>query len=396
VLSGTAGNDSIDISSGGNHIVSAGAGDDTILAGAAFNAADRIDGGTGKDTLDLNGDYAKGVILEPTTLSNVENILLHAGHSYNLTLSDATVNKGTLAIDGSALGANDSMRIDGSAETESSYTMTGGAGDDVLIGGAGRDYLDISHGGKDTASAGAGDDTIYAGAAFNAGDHIDGGAGFDTLYLNGDYGGGLHISAAMLSNVERIVLQGNGNYALTMGDGVATGNEVLRIDGRALGANSMLHVDASAETHGGAYAMWGGRGDSVLIGGSGNDNILGGPGNDIIQGGAGDDVLTGGAGNDTFVYTSLADAGTGQEVIDDFSRGGSHGKDVLDLSQVLHGFSGYNGTIAFSGGYLRFDTSNHVDTVVQVDPEGGGKHWTTLVTLQGTILTPADVTQYVV
>jgi Ca2+-binding RTX toxin-like protein len=395
-LGGTARADSFDISSGGNDTVAAGAGDDTIYAGAAFNAADRMDGGAGNDTLDLNGDYAKGVIFEPATLSNVENIVLHAGHGYNLTLSDATVSKGTLTVDGSSLGANDTMRIDGSAETESSYTMTGGAGDDTLIGGAGRDYFDLSHGGKDTVSAGAGDDTIYAGAAFNAGDHVDGGAGFDTLYLNGDYGGGLGISAAMLSNVERIVLQGKGNYTLTMGDGLVANGEALRIDGRALGANSILHVDASAETHGASYVMWGGRGDSVLIGGSGSDVISGGPGNDTIRGGAGDDVLTGGGGNDTFVYTSIADAGTGHDVIADFSRSGAHGKDILDLSQLLRSFQGYNGTIAFSGGYLRFDTSNHVDTVVQVDPEGGGKHWTTLVTLQGTLLNPTDVSQFVV
>jgi Ca2+-binding RTX toxin-like protein len=141
----------------------------------------------------------------------------------------------------------------------------------------------------------------------------------------------------------------------------------------------------------------GGAGNDVLSGGAGNDNIDGGPGDDLISGGPGDDLLTGGRGNDTFVYSSLADRGTGQDVITDFSLGGAlGGSDVLDLSALLRSFPGYNGTIAFSGGYLRFDSSDHANTVVQVDPDGGGKHWQTLVTLSQTILTPADLSHYVV
>jgi Ca2+-binding RTX toxin-like protein len=200
----------------------------------------------------------------------------------------------------------------------------------------------------------------------------------------------------MLSGVERIVLQAGGSYALTPDDSLLAPGDVMRIDGRALGASDRMVVDASAEKDGGVYALMGGRGDSVLIGGSGDDQITGGPGKDIIRGGGGDDVLSGGAGDDAFVYTSLADAGTGKEVIADFDKGGLHGKDVLDVSQLLRSLPGYNGTIAFSGGYLRFDTSDHVNTVVQVDPDGGGNHWTTLVTLAGTTLNPSDVTQYVV
>ncbi|MBK4734369.1 cadherin domain-containing protein [Noviherbaspirillum pedocola] len=396
-LNGTPANDVIDIRSGGNDIVGAGTGDDTILAGSGFNAADRIDGGPGNDTLDLDGDYAQGVVFQPNTLVNVEKLVLHAGHSYNLTLADATVTAGTLTIDGSALGVNDAMRINDSAETESNTTITGGAGNDVLIGGAGRDYFDISRGGQDSVAAGAGNDTIYAGAALQAGDHIDGGAGFDTLYLNGAYGGGLVIGADMLSNVESIVPQAGNDYTLILQDSLLGRGDVLRIDGRAVGIGNTLRVDASAEKDGGIYAMQGGRGDSVLIGGSGDDAISGGPGNDVIRGGGGDDTLSGGVGNDTFVYTSLADCGTGQELIGDFGMGASRGTDVLDLSQLLRSFPGYNGTIAFSGGSLRFDhPAGSNSTVVQVDPDGGGNHWTTVVTLGGVTLNPSDVTQYVV
>jgi Ca2+-binding RTX toxin-like protein len=419
-LAGTPGDDAFDISHSSSATVSGGAGNDTILAGGAFNASDHIDGGTAargavdNDTLDLNGDYSKGVALQPTTLTNVETIVLHGGHGYSLTTSDATVVNATMTVDGSGLGPNDTMRIDASAETESGYTMTGGAGDDVLIGGAGRDYFDISHGGRDTINAGAGDDAIYAGAALGPGDHIDGGAGFDALYLNGPYGG-LDIDAAMVSGIERIVAQPGNDVALKFGDGVVAPGQSMLVDGTLLGAANMLKADASAESHGGAYVLLGGKGadqlmggngddtlvggagNDVLSGGAGNDNIDGGPGDDLISGGPGDDLLTGGRGNDTFVYSSLADRGTGQDVITDFSLGGAlGGSDVLDLSALLRSFPGYNGTIAFSGGYLRFDSSDHANTVVQVDPDGGGKHWQTLVTLSQTILTPADLSHYVV
>jgi Ca2+-binding RTX toxin-like protein len=195
----------------------------------------------------------------------------------------------------------------------------------------------------------------------------------------------------------------------------------LAIDGAALSAD--LRIDASAEKDGATYELSGGKGNDALIGGAGNDLLAGGLGNDRLQGGAGDDdlnggagddilnggagddtlyggagddTLYGGAGNDTYVYSTLADRGSGQEIVGDFSKGGSHGTDVLDLSQLLHTFAGYNGTIAFSGGYLRFDTSDHANTVVQVDPNGGGKNWITLVTLMGNTLTPADFSQYVV
>jgi Ca2+-binding RTX toxin-like protein len=413
-LTGTPSSDMLDISNNGDIIVSAGAGDDTILAGGSLHANDRIDGGPGNDTLDLNGDYANGVVFQSATLTAVESIVLHGGHSYNLTTSDATVVNGTMSIDGSSLQANDVMRIDASAERESGYAMIGGAGTDVLIGGAGADDFDISRGGNDTVNAGAGDDTIRAGAAFTANDRIDGGAGFDTLYLNGHYAN-LVVGAANLSNVERVVTQAGNDYSLKLGDGVVAPGQLMRIDGTALAAGNTLKVDASSESHGGAYAELGGRGNDVLMGGNGDDSLYGGggndtlsggagdddidggPGNDIISGGPGDDRLTGGAGNDTFVFSSLADRGTGHDVITDFSKGGAlGGSDVLDLSQMLRSLPGYNGTIAFSGGYLRFDTSDHVNTVVQVDPNGGGRNWVTVVTLLQATLNPSDLSHYIV
>ena len=66
----------------------------TSSTGASLTAADTVDGGSGADTLNLNGDYGAGLTLGATTLANVENIVLAWGHSYNLTTNDGNVAAG--------------------------------------------------------------------------------------------------------------------------------------------------------------------------------------------------------------------------------------------------------------------------------------------------------------
>jgi hypothetical protein len=63
-LTGTAATDMFDVTQGGRDTVSGLGGSDTIDFGAAFTAADRIDGGTGSDTIKLDGDYSAGANLQ--------------------------------------------------------------------------------------------------------------------------------------------------------------------------------------------------------------------------------------------------------------------------------------------------------------------------------------------
>jgi Ca2+-binding RTX toxin-like protein len=403
-LTGTVGNDLFDISAGGNDTVTASSGNDTILAGAAFNAADRIDGGTEvndtneTDTLILDGNYAAGVVFTATTLVNVEEIRLTAGNSYNLTTSDGTVVAATISIDGSALAAANTLTVNASAETEAGagYTMTGGAGNDVLTGGAGPDYFDISFGGNDIISGGAGRDTIYAGNDLTAADQINGGAGTDSVYLNGNYSGGLTLGATTLTNIEGIVVQAGNNYSLTLNNAMLTGTQTATVDGYALGSGNTLVANASAETDSGTvYTLSGGAGNDTLTGGAGNDQLNGNAGNDILVGGPGNDTLTGGLGNDVFDFNVLADRGTTGDTITDFSRSGANGVDVLNLHDLLLTFAGFNGSNAFSGGYLQFNTSSGTSTAVRVDTDGGANSYVTLVTLTGTLLQQTDTVNYV-
>ncbi len=142
------------------------------------------------------------------------------------------------------------------------------------------------------------------------------------------------------------------------------------------------------------------NGSLLLLGdnstGLANDNaantLAGGGGNDQLVGLGGNDSLTGGGGSDTFVYQALSDGGTTGDVITDFTK--TEG-DVLNLSDLLQTFSGYDGTNAFTGGYLQFDTSSNVNTLVQVDSDGGGNSFVTMATLQNVLLQQTDTSNFV-
>jgi Ca2+-binding RTX toxin-like protein len=121
--------------------------------------------------------------------------------------------------------------------------------------------------------------------------------------------------------------------------------------------------------------LTGTAGADLLLGGKGADVISAGDGNDTIWGGAGEDRLTGGYGRDRFAYHSLAEAG---DRITDFH--GGVGGDILDLS-VLAAKYGWGGGDPFANGYLRFVQAGE-DVQVQVDSNGGGDAFTTLVTLE--------------
>jgi VCBS repeat-containing protein len=172
VLTGGAGADVFRLKMGGDDTAHGGGGNDTFFFRGAFTAADQVDGGTGVDRLALSGDYSGGVTFNATTMTNVEKISLDGGHSYALTLNDANVAAGqNLSVNGSGLGAGDHFNFDGSAETDGTFTILGGAGNDTLTGGAGDDVI----------FAGDGTNTITGGGGR---DILTGGTGADTFVYN--------------------------------------------------------------------------------------------------------------------------------------------------------------------------------------------------------------------
>jgi serralysin len=162
-LTGKAGNDTFKLNDGGDDTANGALGNGTFNLGGGFTAADKIDGGSGNDTLALSGNYTGGITFGAATLLHVETVVAATGHSYKLVSNNATVGSGaTLTVDGSALKAANSLTFNGSAETNGTFVLKGGAGSDTFYGGKGSDTL-TGGAGDDLLRGNTGADTITGG-----------------------------------------------------------------------------------------------------------------------------------------------------------------------------------------------------------------------------------------
>jgi len=327
-LDGGSGDDTL-VSGGGNDVLLGGDGDDTFVLGANLTAADKIDGAGGNDTLSLNGDYNKGIALGSNVL-NIENIDVTAGFSYKLTLSGVT-NNGGLTVDGTALGAGQSLYVNGAAETFDALIASGGAGNDTLIGGKGDDVL-TAGAGNDILQGGIGNDTFQLAGDLNDTDKIDGGIGNDKLVLDGDYSAGIVLGATTVVNIETITVADGNNYKLKLNN--ATNTVGLTVDATALTTGSVIYLDGSAET----------RSPLTALGGEGDDTLIGGAGADLLVGGLGADTLNGGLGIDTASYAASTSAVTVDLSNSANNAGGTAAGDVLSNIENIVG-SDFNDTL---------------------------------------------------
>jgi Ca2+-binding RTX toxin-like protein len=185
--------------------------------------------------------------------------------------------------------------------TSGADTMTGGGGDDLLLGQSGNDTID-GDGGNDAAEGNAGDDVVR------------GDAGNDEL-LGGSWTAGSYDTSVTYDTVEG----GTGNDVM-LGDNGTITPQVHLLAGPAAGVDHLSGGDGSD------YA-YGESGDDTIDGNDGADSLEGDSGADTMTGGAGDDVLVGGGSaldgviSATRVGNTLADSG-------DTMSGGS-GDDVL-------------------------------------------------------------------
>ncbi|WP_150292018.1 cadherin domain-containing protein [Sphingobium estronivorans] len=186
--------------------------------------------------------------------------------------------------------------------------VQGGEGNDIIIGGAGKDNLqgdggnDIIFGwrGSDTISGGAGDDILYGDDLGNNGisgdDTLDGGSGNDILY------GGRGKDKLTGGDGNDMLYGGAGDDSLSGG----AGDDILYGDDDTVSGSDVLHGDSGNDRLYGGLAgdeLYGDSGDDWLDGGAGNDYMHGGGGNDTIIAGAGNDVIDGSADIDTVVFS---------------------------------------------------------------------------------------------
>ncbi|WP_410500124.1 retention module-containing protein [Chitinibacter sp. S2-10] len=122
---------------------------------------------------------------------------------------------------------------------------------------------------------------------------------------------------------------------------------------------------------------------TTFTGSSSADAIQGSEGDDIITGGEGHDILNGGDGSDIFVLAVGAD---NADIIQDFNVDAkADGGDVLDISDLLEGAIGYDGSNL--GAFLTFSAINPDNlsegTIVKFDSDGIGNDGVQVATLQG-------------
>ncbi|WP_137895068.1 calcium-binding protein [Ramlibacter sp. 2FC] len=310
-----SGNDGMDMlyGDGGNDVIAGGAGSDALWGEAGndqldgADGADYMHGGTGDDTFDggsgndvMIGDYydaywntysgigndtylfgrgdGQDTIYEnDTAVGNLDKLIFKAGVMPGDVVASRSGNDLILQVNGttdqitvSNYFLNESTgdwfveevrftdapaTVWRSAEIKNLVLLSGGSGNDAIVGYASDDVL-MGYGGNDTLSGRAGNDTLYGG---NDNDTLNGEDGGDILY------------------------------------------------GEA-GADS-LKGGAGADT------LYGGADGDNLQGGDGSDTLDGGTGNDVLIGNYYDGYWNtyNGVGNDTYLFGR----GDGQDTIYD-------------------------------------------------------------------------------
>ncbi|MDG3442400.1 beta strand repeat-containing protein [Nitrospirillum amazonense] len=424
------GDDTLSLEGVGQKTVDAGAGNDTVSIILGFGVgATTLTLGTGSDTVALTQsgtsvdsdvsltvtDFQPGtdkVVLDnylPYVLTGWDGASNPFGNGY-LQLVQAG-NDTLLQIDpdgnGAASGWTTLITFQNTTASTFTYhdlefspdgsnsdqTVTGTAGNDTLTGGGGSDLVQ-GLGGDDVLSGGMGNDTLEGGSGS---DSLDGGAGDDILYGNNAANTGGDTGNDTLAD------SAGGNDQLYGQDG----NDYLSVS-RYSGAASSVLMDGGT---GDDFIYFKGSGDRFLdtvtmVGGTGNDTISveaaahatidAGAGDDTViitptkffgtGAGTSDNTITLGSGADTLVLKSSFDGFSASTsiTVTDFQTGTDHLNLTDFLSGMLTGWS--TTTNPFDGGYLQLKQSGG-DTLLQVDLNGGGDSWSTLMTLQNTTAT---------
>jgi Ca2+-binding RTX toxin-like protein len=423
-LNGGAGNDVL-TGGGGNDLLIGGAGTDTVNGGigddrmrvtvqADLVAGEVYSGGSGFDIFDV--ETAAAINIAAVTIgADVERLESNGALSLKAAQLGSFVNVATGAITLTTGGvadltgatvttgvfnlnaAGNTLNLGGVDDT--TYTVNGGAGIDVITGGdhASGDAL-LGGQGNDTINGGGGNDTITGGGG---GDILNGGSGDDrfVVTVQSDIGAGetfngglgidkLDLEAAVPINLNAATIGSDveileANNAVSLRANQLDIFDTVQVAGPiTLLTSGVVDLSGSRVTTQTFNLSAGGNtlnltGETtvghIVNGGAGLDTILGGDLADQLVGAGGNDLLTGGGGVDQFRYTSTA---SGEDTISDFSGttdfgGGAGQGDKLAFVGLLAGAFSYVQAAAFSGGgnsEARFAGAN----TLQVDTNGNG------------------------
>ena len=251
-----------------------------------------------------------------------QNVTFLDQQTFDPTKIDEIVVAGTLLDDDSVIVTHNVLI---------NASLTGGNGNDLLVGGGGNNTL-IAGDGNDTLVGGSGNNLLNAG---NGNDVLTGGSGSNTLTA-GDGNDLLTVQDAG-SQTQNYLTAGNGNDTLVGSAGTdymysGTGQDFLQ------GGSGTSFISAgpsgvpsagpdTVDAGSGQATIWAGVGDDYisadqaaaeLYGGTGNDTLVGGSAPSTLYGGVGTDALLGGSGDVTMYAGAGADymmGGSGNSVM---------------------------------------------------------------------------------
>jgi Ca2+-binding RTX toxin-like protein len=418
VLVGLDGNDTLNGGSGDDYL-SGGSGDDTYLF-AVGSGHDTIheenNGYGGNDKVVFTGLNQADVIFQKigdldfkaTIKSTGESVYIQYEYSTDTqwSVESFVFNDVTLTI--SQGGGGEDMLYGTNSGNDS---LSGNAGDDILLGYGGNDTLD-GGAGSDIMIGGTGNDTYIVDSADDVVTETSKVVGeIDTVQSSVDYTLGKNVENLTLTGT---AINGTGNNANNLIIGNASANVLdggLGNDSLQGGKGNDTYIVNSASDkvteakNSGTdtinssinYTLTANVENLTLTGtgainGSGNSSankITGNTGNNILDGGVGSDTLTGGAGQDTFRLSDLSiDTIKDFSVADDTIQLKSSVFNVLTVGNLSAGNFAIN-TAADANDYIIY---NNATGALFYDANGSAAGASVQVALLGTglALTNAD------
>jgi Ca2+-binding RTX toxin-like protein len=342
-LVGTSGGDYFDMTQGGDDTVHAAGGNDLVVGGTGNDSFygeggdDQLSGGGGRDYLD--GGAGNDIVADSGT-----GATLLGGSG-----DDAIVDAGTNST--IAGGSGDDML------TLERQTLT----DDVVMSFApglsselpdGTSFTGIEH---LTLYTGSGNDSVTFVAPIGS-NYWSAGDGIDTAIVN----------LAADTTADSAGSGPSGAYAVARSGGMLELAGVENIDIVGGSGNDNFQTLAG--------------GDDILIGNGGDDQLLGGDGTNVLNGGAGNDFLAdggigstllGGAGNDHLVVVGSdteIDGGTGDDTLDFYNYPGTAPLTIAFRPGYLSSIS--DGTVIEHVEHLNLNTGIFADHALFVAPIG--------------------------
>jgi len=297
---------SVDMAIGGSDVIEAGEGDNTILGGAGLN---RVTTGAGRDVvLGDSGVADFDVVAGASRLRKIETVdagiggvdtvqtgsgadLIFGGADGDTLLAAGTDTAADVVVGDSGVATFDDAGVLATIATTSPTVggdddITTGDGADVIFGGVGSDFIDVSRQTGSALGTDAGRDVVLGD---NGSVSYVAGVLVSIQTSDAEVGAADTIWAGDGANV---VLGGVGADIITTGQGadlVIADNGIL-----LFGLGGLLSSIASMDPSiGGNDHVTSGAGDDVVIGGFANDDIQSGSGEDVVFGDGGEVLFEG-------------------------------------------------------------------------------------------------------